>query len=60
VPHVGLSDVSKRGLGQHRTPLKVLRTMGEYVEKVMPSLRGLAEGNETERGFVERRGKWRS
>lgn len=56
VPHVGLSDVSKRPPNAHRTPNKVLRQMSEYVERVMPSLRGMAEDSEAERGFRERRG----
>ncbi|KAF2820614.1 hypothetical protein CC86DRAFT_471190 [Ophiobolus disseminans] len=56
VPHPGLSDVSKRPLHQHRTPLKVLKQMSEYVERVMPSLRGMAENSNAERGFRERRG----
>lgn len=59
VPHLGLSDVSKRPLNQHRTPNKVLKQMSEYVERVMPSLRGMAEGSAEERGFEERRGRQR-
>ncbi|KAF2623053.1 hypothetical protein BU25DRAFT_350978 [Macroventuria anomochaeta] len=43
VPHVGLSDVTKRPPNAHRTPNKVLRSMGKYVEGGMPSLRGLWE-----------------
>lgn len=55
VPHVGLSDVSKRPLHAHRTPNWVLKGMREYVEKRMPSLRGVVEGGEGEGGFEERR-----
>ncbi|KAI4674082.1 uncharacterized protein J4E88_008549 [Alternaria novae-zelandiae] len=55
VPHVGLSDVSKRPPNAYRTPARVLRVMNEYVEKRMPSLRGIVEGGENERGFEERR-----
>jgi hypothetical protein len=43
VPHIGLSDVSKRPPHAHRTPNKVLRVMSEYVEKRMPSLRDMYE-----------------
>lgn len=43
VPHVGLSDVSKRPPNAHRTPNKVLKGLGNYVERGMPSLRRLAE-----------------
>lgn len=43
VPHPGLSDVSKRPPNAHRTPTKVLRSMGRWVEGGMPSLRGLWE-----------------
>jgi hypothetical protein len=55
VPHLGLSDVSKRPLNAHRTPNRVLRVMNEYVETRMPTLRGMVEGSEQERAFVERR-----
>ncbi|KAH7390968.1 hypothetical protein DE146DRAFT_150679 [Phaeosphaeria sp. MPI-PUGE-AT-0046c] len=55
VPHVGLSDVSKRPLHAHRTPNWVLKGMREYVERRMPSLRGIVEGDEGERAFEERR-----
>jgi hypothetical protein len=55
VPHLGLSDVSKRPPNAHRTPNRVLRVMNEYVETRMPTLRGMVEGSEGERGFVERR-----
>lgn len=55
VPHEGLSDVSKRPLHAHRTPNRVLKGMREYVELRMPSLRGIVEGREGERGFEERR-----
>jgi hypothetical protein len=54
VPHLGLSDVSKRPLNQHRTPNKVLKGMSEYVEKVMPSLRGVYVGSEREKGWERR------
>ncbi|KAH7079876.1 hypothetical protein BKA63DRAFT_540940 [Paraphoma chrysanthemicola] len=57
VPHIGLSDVSKRPPNAHRTPNKVLRLMSEYVERGMPSLRGMAGDSEAERGFRERRGR---
>ncbi|KAF2032981.1 hypothetical protein EK21DRAFT_109436 [Setomelanomma holmii] len=59
VPHVGLSDVSKRPPNAHRTPNKVLRQMSEYVERVMPSLRGLVEGREGEKEFERRKGSGR-
>ena len=39
VPHVGLSDVSKRPPNHHRTPNKVLKVMADYVEHRMPSLK---------------------
>jgi len=54
VPHPGLSDVSKRPLNQHRTPNKVLKGMSEYVEKVMPSLRGVYMGAGREEEFERR------
>lgn len=38
VPHIGLSDVSKRPPHAHRTPNKVLKMMSHYVENRMPSL----------------------
>jgi hypothetical protein len=56
VPHVGLSDVSKRGMNEYRTPIRVLRDMSEYVEKVMPSLRGVGGDGAGEVGFRRRRG----
>lgn len=56
VPHAGLSDVSKRPLSQHRTPVRVLKTMHEYVETRMPSLKGVVEGREAEERFARRRG----
>lgn len=43
VPHPGLSDVSKRPPHAYRTPTKVLRSMGRWVELGMPSLRRLGE-----------------
>jgi hypothetical protein len=55
VPHVGLSDISKRPPNAYRTPARVLRIMNEYVDKRMPSLRGIAEGSENEMAFEERR-----
>jgi hypothetical protein len=55
VPHIGLSDVSKRPPHAHRTPNKVLKSMSEYVDRVMPTLRGMAEDGENERKFQERR-----
>ena len=57
VPHIGLSDVSKRPLNQHRTPNKVLRQMSEYVERVMPSLRGMVGDSDAEKRFREKRGR---
>ncbi|EDU47744.1 hypothetical protein PtrSN002B_003514 [Pyrenophora tritici-repentis] len=55
VPHIGLSDVSKRPPNAHRTPNRVLKTMNEYVQTRMPTLRQIVEGGERERQFVERR-----
>lgn len=55
VPHIGLSDVSKRPPNAHRTPNKVLKNMSEYVERAMPTLSGMARGGENERKFQERR-----
>lgn len=46
VPHPGLSDVSKRPPNAWRTPNRVLRTMSEYVEHNMPSLKKIAEGTD--------------
>ena len=43
VPHIGLSDVSKRPLHAYRTPNKILKSMSEYVEKGMPTLSGMLE-----------------
>ncbi|KAF2182503.1 hypothetical protein K469DRAFT_585902 [Zopfia rhizophila CBS 207.26] len=43
VPHIGLSDVSKRPANQHRTPNKVLKMMSFYVENRMKSLREMYE-----------------
>ncbi|KAF2476063.1 uncharacterized protein BDR25DRAFT_310464 [Lindgomyces ingoldianus] len=43
VPLIGLSDVSKRPPGQHRTPNKVLKLMSYYVDHKMPSLREMYE-----------------
>jgi hypothetical protein len=56
VPHIGLSDISKRPLHQHRTPVWVLKQMSEYVETRMPSLKGMVEDSESERGYRERKG----
>ncbi|KAH7357572.1 hypothetical protein BKA66DRAFT_427708 [Pyrenochaeta sp. MPI-SDFR-AT-0127] len=56
VPHIGLSDVSKRPPNAHRTPNRVLRIMNEYVERGMPSLRGMAEDGDAERRFRQRKG----
>lgn len=56
VPYPGLSDVSKRPANAHRTPNKVLKQMSEYLERGMPSLRGMAGDSEMERGFRERKG----
>jgi hypothetical protein len=55
VPHVGLSDVSKRPPNAYRTPAKVLRVMNEYVETRMPTLRGIVEGGDIETAYLERR-----
>ncbi|RMZ73750.1 Dimethylglycine oxidase [Pyrenophora seminiperda CCB06] len=55
VPHIGLSDVSKRPPNAHRTPNRVLRTLHDYVETMMPTLRQIVEGGERERQFVEKR-----
>ncbi|RAR06259.1 hypothetical protein DDE83_007014 [Stemphylium lycopersici] len=54
VPHAGLSDVSKRPPNAHRTPVRVLNIMNEYVENRMPTLRGIAENHESELRFEER------
>lgn len=43
VPHIGLSDVSKRPPNAHRTPNKVLKVMSDYVQHRMPSLRDIYE-----------------
>jgi hypothetical protein len=55
VPHIGLSDVSKRPPHAHRTPNRVLKLMSEYVETRMPSLKGMVENSAAERNFLERR-----
>jgi hypothetical protein len=60
VPHIGLSDVSKRPPNAHRTPVWVLKQMNEYVETRMPSLKGMVENSENERRFVNRKGSGRS
>jgi hypothetical protein len=54
VPHIGLSDISKRPPNAYRTPTRVLKTMNQYVETAMPTLRGVAEGSENERAYLER------
>ena len=57
VPLSGLSDVSKRPPHAHRTPNTILASMAKYVEKGMPSLRGISEGRESmgEDGRLQRR-----
>lgn len=45
VPHAGLSDITKRPPHAHRTPNKVLSSMARYVQKGMPTLRGIWEEN---------------
>jgi len=55
VPHPGLSDVSKRPMEQHRTPYKVLKTMNEYVELQMPSLKGMFKNSNNEERFRYRK-----
>ncbi|KAJ4337731.1 hypothetical protein N0V87_004479 [Didymella glomerata] len=51
VPLSGLSDVSRRPPHAHRTPNKVLRGMAGYVEKGMPTLRGIWEESGKKRGM---------
>ncbi|KAJ4316695.1 hypothetical protein N0V94_005308 [Neodidymelliopsis sp. IMI 364377] len=51
VPHVGLSDVGIRPPNAHRTPNKVLKSMGKWVEHGMPSLRNMWEES---RGMPQR------
>jgi hypothetical protein len=46
VPHIGLSDVSKRPPNHHRTPNKVLKQMSWYVENRMVSLKEMYEERE--------------
>ncbi|KAH7112450.1 hypothetical protein B0J11DRAFT_184105 [Dendryphion nanum] len=43
VPHIGLSDVSKRPIHAHRTPNRVLASMANDVEYKMPSLKRMYE-----------------
>lgn len=43
VPHIGLSDVSKRPPNAHRTPNKVLRDINEWLDRGMPRIRDLVE-----------------
>lgn len=50
VPLSGLSDVSKRPPHAHRTPNKILTSMARYVEKGMPSLRGVWEESLRKKG----------
>ena len=57
VPHIGLSDVSKRPPNAHRTPNRVLRILHDYVETKMPTLRQIAEGGERERQYVDRQAR---
>ncbi|KAJ4985406.1 hypothetical protein SVAN01_09066 [Stagonosporopsis vannaccii] len=57
VPHLGLSDITKRPPNAHRTPNKILRSMGKYVETGMPSLRALwaeRQGKRVERDPADR------
>jgi hypothetical protein len=56
VPHPGLSDVSKRPPNAHRTPVRVLKSMSEYVETAMPTLRAIADNSEGEKAYRERKG----
>lgn len=56
VPHVGLSDVSKRPPHAYRTPTKVLELMNEYVEHKMPTLKGMAENDAVESAYRQRKG----
>jgi hypothetical protein len=56
VPHIGLSDISKRPPNAHRTPNSVLKQMSEYVETRMPGLRSIAEESDRDKAFRERRG----
>jgi hypothetical protein len=46
VPHIGLSDVSKRPPNYHRTPNKVMKQMSWYVENRMVSLKEMFEEGE--------------
>ncbi|XP_014558347.1 hypothetical protein COCVIDRAFT_36338 [Bipolaris victoriae FI3] len=55
VPHLGLSDISKRPPNAHRTPFRVLKIMNDYVETKMPTLRGIFEGSEADRAFEQRK-----
>ncbi|KAJ4349072.1 hypothetical protein N0V95_004897 [Ascochyta clinopodiicola] len=54
VPHPGLSDVTKRPPHAHRTPSKVLKSMGKWVEHGMPSLRALWEESQAQPGKPRR------
>lgn len=54
VPHLGLSDVSKRPPNAHRTPNKVLKQMNYYTEKRMPSLLDMWEEGGREKNEGDR------
>jgi hypothetical protein len=54
VPHLGLSDVSKRPPNAHRTPNKVLKQMNYYTEKRMPSLLDMWEEGGREKKVGDR------
>lgn len=53
VPHLGLSDVSKRPPHAHRTPNKILNLMANYTANHMPSPAKLME--EVSKGDTARR-----
>ncbi|KAL6706359.1 hypothetical protein ACN47E_005465 [Coniothyrium glycines] len=55
VPHIGLSDVSKRPPNAHRTPVRVLREMNHYVQNRMPTLKGMVQDSESEVEFRRRK-----
>ncbi|USP79287.1 hypothetical protein yc1106_06561 [Curvularia clavata] len=55
VPHPGLSDISKRPPNAHRTPARVLRIMNDYVENIMPTPRGIADGDHDDHTFERTR-----
>jgi hypothetical protein len=54
VPHVGLSDVSKRPRGAHRTPNKILKNMSNYLKLGMPNLMEMYEEGAREEKKVDR------